>query len=665
MLISENTQTFAYRPDVDGLRAIAVLSVVGYHYDFQLVASGFLGVDVFFVISGFVITKSLQERRASSLKEFLVLFWTRRVKRLFPALINVVVLSTCLAWTVGSASSAKFTGITGLSALAGMSNLYFYRNSVDYWGTGVELNFLTQSWSLGVEEQFYFFLPLLLYIFGLAGVGRNTSKTLRNIGRHALELLTLLSLVGFLLLASNRPEAVFYLSPFRFWELGVGVLLCISSPVRQLNLRLSSAIATVSMVLLLLSLSTYVSEGSARLQVLTATLCTAMLILFSPHSFVIQRVLTARPMLYIGRISYSLYLWHWTVLVLFKWMAPLASASRFVALAISFVLAHLSYRLLELPLRSRKWKLVGDSELLTGLLVIGVTIALLGASIPIAARAKNDPWRGVQMVHNELRCHAPKWTKTPLTDCLLVPDTRLPTMYVLGDSNAGNLIPSLTAAFPNVQLRYLTDSELSLAMSRDQLMPTTASRLSELLDFIQTHVGYPDVIIMAFSRDTFSYTQRTNQAVGSIDYSIGSPRTFDPAAKSNLNFELALGEIAKQTQRVGAKLVLFDGLPKLCSHVQYDVGKSRHPENPCTGRSADSLTDRAGSSAMLHRVAKKFQAEVVDAHSYLCPEADCQSVFGGKLWTWDASPHFVNINDQVLSPFFSNVGRYWFNRPND
>lgn len=648
-----------YRPDIDGLRAVAVLAVVAYHFDLQPLASGFLGVDVFFVISGFVIANSLQKRDAVTVRGFLLVFWTRRMKRLFPALVFVVAISVLVAAVIASSQSAWFTGVTGMSALIGMSNLYFYRNSVDYWGATTELNFLTHTWSLGVEEQFYFLLPLLFYGFGLGG--RQGSALQKLAGKSLLFLLVLTSLSGFLLLAVSNPEAVFYLSPFRFWQLGIGVLLCILWPARQTSFRLAPTVAPIAMVVLLFVLTRPASAEVARASALTASLSTAALILFLPQSPLVFQLLTAKPMLYIGRISYSLYLWHWTVLVLFRWVTQLSTADKVVALVLSLILAQLTHRLIEEPLRSQTWKQLIGSELSTGLVVIGTTITLLSTSILIAARLKDDPWADVHMVHADLMCHDPKWTQTPLTDCLSAPTNGLPNLYVLGDSHAGNLVPSLKAAFPEVNLRYLTDSKLSSAMLRDRSDPAKEGRLSEILEFISLQIENQDVVLLAFSRDSFAYQQEKG-ASRITDFAKGSPRLYDTQAARNINFESALEAIARQVGRVGARFVLFDGLPKLCSHIEFDIGKTKRPSNPCTGITSQSLSDRRGSSAMLHRVAEKFQGEVVDSHSFLCPAVECDSVINGKLWTWDGSPHFVNINDKVLAPFFANAGSKWFSR---
>jgi hypothetical protein len=411
--------------------------------------------------------------------------------------------------------------------------------------------------------------------------------------------------------------------------------------------------------LLILVLSRPSSDGVTPLTVLAASFSTAALIHIAPKGRCISRFLSVPLMLYVGRISYSLYLWHWSVLVLFRWATPLKTADTLMALILSFGLAHASYRVVEQPLRTREWKRIGGSELPIGLGMIGAMSITLAASIVVTAQVKDDPWKGVRMVHAALKCHDPKWSQNPIKDCLFASDSDLPNLYVLGDSHAGNLIPSVRAAFPTTNVLYLTDAQLSTAMLQSGDTPSGYRRLSDTLSFIDSRLQNNDIVLVAFSRDTFSYLGE-DTSNGQKDFAVGSPRLYDRIATRNLNFESALEVIAIHVKRVGARIVLFDGLPRLCSHAEFEIGKARSPQNPCSGDTEESLMDREGFSSMLRRVASNSGAEVIDAHQFLCPTPECHSTINGKLWTWDASPHFININDKVLAPFFRTIGKEWF-----
>src|SRR6478735_7499820 len=165
-----------YRPDVDGLRALAVVAVIINHFSNTLLPGGYLGVDIFFVISGFVITASLVHQQSKNCFEFLVAFYVRRVKRLLPALVVFVIVigvSICL-FDPAPELSLK----TGASSLLGLSNLYLLRQSTDYFAPSTALNPFTHTWSLGVEEQFYFLFPVVVWFSGITRTGTIGSRKL-------------------------------------------------------------------------------------------------------------------------------------------------------------------------------------------------------------------------------------------------------------------------------------------------------------------------------------------------------------------------------------------------------------------------------------------------------------------------------------------------------
>ena len=179
-----------YFPHIDGLRAFAVIAVIIYHYNENLLTSGLLGVDIFFVISGFVITKYLAGIEISNWPLFLKNFYARRIKRLFPALFFCVV-SSALALTFLTSSPSPEIFFTGAFSLLGAANIFLYFNAADYFATDSTLNAFTHTWSLGIEEQFYLFYPI---IFGLLGLNAITSSN-----KIKLTLFATLIFISFLL----------------------------------------------------------------------------------------------------------------------------------------------------------------------------------------------------------------------------------------------------------------------------------------------------------------------------------------------------------------------------------------------------------------------------------------------------------------------------------
>lgn len=233
-MINKNQQKSSisnnYRPEIDGLRAIAVIAVIINHFNKALLPSGFLGVDIFFVISGYVITSSLANREHKSMGDFLLGFYSRRVKRLVPSLITCIVITSVVGVLFIPSVSPEFTGslATGRNALFGLSNLSLFNLSTDYFAISTEFNLFTQTWSLGVEEQFYLIFPLILWVTGFI---RSHSSGKRNL-LFWMILLSALSLCTYVWLSYVNPPAAYFLMPCRFWELGLG---CITFLTLQLE----------------------------------------------------------------------------------------------------------------------------------------------------------------------------------------------------------------------------------------------------------------------------------------------------------------------------------------------------------------------------------------------------------------------------------------------
>ena len=183
-----------YRPEIDGLRAFAVVAVIINHFNKEILPNGYLGVDIFFVISGFVITSSLYQRPSKNFKDFISGFYERRIKRLVPALSVFVLIMSIMICLVNPEPTLSLR--TGLTSLFGLSNLYLLKQSTDYFAQTTELNVFTHTWSLGIEEQFYILFPFLIWF---SGFGRQTKNGTRNLFL-IVGILSIASLIGFLYL---------------------------------------------------------------------------------------------------------------------------------------------------------------------------------------------------------------------------------------------------------------------------------------------------------------------------------------------------------------------------------------------------------------------------------------------------------------------------------
>jgi peptidoglycan/LPS O-acetylase OafA/YrhL len=334
-----------YRPDVDGLRAVAVLSVIFYHIDSALIPGGYLGVDVFFVISGYLITSIIrreQERGCFSLANF----YERRVRRIMPALLLVLVVTTVVSSALLLPLDLTGYGKSLLATLSFVANIYFFLDT-HYFAAAAELKPLLHMWSLGVEEQFYLVFPLMLML--LVRFRRAVLPIIVG-----LTVISLLTNIAALYLGKANPA--FYLIPFRAWELGFGAILAICLQATQVA-RQSSIAAFTGVILLSLALAGI--NWLDRFSVPTpffAVVGTTLLI-WAHHGGLtpVGRVLASRPFVAVGLISYSLYLWHWPMLVLPRYflVRELTPIEAIGAVLASMAMAAFSLRYVEKPFRQK------------------------------------------------------------------------------------------------------------------------------------------------------------------------------------------------------------------------------------------------------------------------------------------------------------------------
>lgn len=320
-------KTKAYRQEIDGLRAFSVVAVLINHLNPAWLPGGFLGVDIFFVISGYVVTSSLLARQETSRLSFLGQFYRRRFRRLMPALIlNVVVVAIAFAMVVPPMEDLHAATLrTGISALFRVSNLYLLRQGSNHFARDNHYIVFLHTWSLGVEEQFYLVWPALLLLCG-PGVPGASRLSLRWLKLACLGLLTVSLALFVMLHLRGQPERAFILTPARFWDLTTGSLAYLlhrgSGTARDLGTRLPiekvrgplSVVILLSLAGLLLVPETFSLFSTIAITILSA----ALLVLTQPQSLA-GRFLRHPLSVSIGLLSYSLYLWHWPVIVLFRW----------------------------------------------------------------------------------------------------------------------------------------------------------------------------------------------------------------------------------------------------------------------------------------------------------------------------------------------------------
>jgi peptidoglycan/LPS O-acetylase OafA/YrhL len=450
-----------YRPDIDGLRAVAVLLVVFHHAFPSLLPSGFIGVDVFFVISGFLIStiifKNLEEGTFSFLD-----FYKRRVKRIFPALSLVLIASFVCGWFVLLPADYKQLGKHMAAGAAFVSNFAFWSES-GYFDGGSKLKPLLHLWSLGIEEQYYIFWPLIVWFLWKRQV---------NLVKISIAFF-ILSFIVNVVIAKGNAVAAFYSPASRFWELLIGSVLAYTklhplswrqlaatkfrasphaehaNPSKANNL---SAWAGV----LLLTIGVYFINPERRFPgfwALFPTVAAFLLIKSGPKAWFNQYILSNRLFVWVGLISFPLYLWHWPLLVFAEiHSGVLGTLAKLGLIALSIVLSWLTYRFVERPIRFGKL-IVETKKVPLALCTILLATAILGGytyqrdgfdfRFPkfIQALLHNQPkldegWRTGQCILDQGH---PSSEFSP--SC--VDKDKRPLIFLWGDSHAAALYPGL------------------------------------------------------------------------------------------------------------------------------------------------------------------------------------------------------------------------------
>jgi peptidoglycan/LPS O-acetylase OafA/YrhL len=443
-----------YLPHIDGLRAVAVLAILLFHLNVPGAQGGFLGVDIFFVISGFLITGQIS-RLAVKNKFSLLNFYLRRARRLLPALFTTLLVSMTVGLYVLSPHDLVLLAKSVLASEFFYSNLYFW-STAGYFSDISQSNILLHTWSLAIEEQFYLIWPLLLLalIKGLTSGGRSWA------------LLTLLaaSVISSIWAAEAAPEAAFYLLPFRFHEFLMGALAYQFSATYQRRLNAIGSWKLPAVGALLIVGSFFVIDENTTfpgLMSLPPTIGTALLLLSSPPRLV-SRFLTWVPLKHIGLASYSIYLIHWP-LIAFTQRAPLApdgSISRLIIFVSSITLGYVSYRLIEGPFRNSANTIYQPKAFMLIML-----LSLAGLTIFVAMTLNHDGYPDrfssvLQMNQDDLYKERERyWSQFGRNDDSQLKINDDPEyVLIIGNSHAQDLVYALRQnAFPG-NLRFIITS---------------------------------------------------------------------------------------------------------------------------------------------------------------------------------------------------------------
>lgn len=645
--------TTAFRSDVEGLRALAVLPIVAFHLNPDWCPGGFIGVDVFFVISGYLITRMiLAEGGAFSFRRFYV----RRVFRLFPALLTTLAVSLAVGWKL--MPPEDYAGLAGsaLAAAAGVSNVYFYL-TLDYFNDASIYHPLLHTWSLGVEEQFYLIWPALIV---LAASRRRT--TLAVMGLLGLSVASL-----FVLDRGIDPSFAFYMMPLRVFEFAAGAALVRSeaSWERTAGAGLQLIAGVAGFTLLMLSFWLFSEEtpwpGPAALM---PTAATALLILAGRSGM--WRSILGNPLFRgIGRISYSLYLVHWPVVVFHRYATalPPSVGEALVLAALMILLATAMYFGIETPFRLGKskgaatraaeafWRSASTWPLaLTRGRIVGVAAGLFAASGAFIVGNDGVPSRLMrkQVQHSDQGLtFAGDMCSHRQNRCSFGERTSKTIVYVVGDSHALNLIHGLDGLFREAGIHGIAFFDHgclfargTATYARGRIDEKCAATVEETFAHIE-ETAAPVI----FALNYLGYRGRSGEHRPGVGPT-GPDAYFDWLAKRLQETFAGIGGderklvIVRQTYSTGIDL------PK-CIFSPTQQGKGA-PD--CTVRTlAEANETSAAADGVVDRLAAAFpHALILNPRTAFCSESGCTVRDGDRLFLRDAS-HLTNVGSDFLA----------------
>jgi peptidoglycan/LPS O-acetylase OafA/YrhL len=670
-----------YVPHIDGLRALAVLAVMAYHLQERWLPGGFAGVDVFFVISGFVVSASVAKWDGGGLGRFLGYFYARRMQRIAPALLACLLL-TGFATTllVPFAWLSHANELTGLHAFFGLSNWYLATHQESYVAPATDFNPYLHTWSLGVEEQFYLLFPLLFFAWTRSRRGRVLATCLFAIALAA-------SLAWAARLGKTDPGAAFYLITTRLWELAAGVLLfalLARWPARKdgrTRQHVLSAGAWCSLALLAFALATAAPSAFPWPGALPAVLGTLGLLGFlgaGTSRGVLHGALGHPAMAAIGRLSYSLYLWHWPVYVLMRWTCGLESAAtRGVAVVLTFVLAGLSWRLVEQPLRYSPWlrRLPRTAIVAGGLATIAAAWALAGrgmeargtVALTTVSRHAADWYPEAPVALADLPGCRVETQVAPAGNTFVAIRSRTgctppaappPTVFVIGDSHASaylGLLGEHVLRSGATVVHYPNPGCTLVSLQPERERGNCPAQARDAIADILARARPGDVLFLAALR-----LPRLSNQYGTVDQA----RAWQDATGA--------ASLARRRQAEDEALALLAPLAERGLHIVLDAPKPVLPSPPfrCADwfNAGNPICQPGLSIARAEmeryrqpvldsfaRMAARMPALTVwDPFPVLCPGETCQAMRDGRPLFFDGD-HISGYANHLLLPSFTRM----------
>lgn len=649
-------RALSYRPDIDGLRALAVAAVVLFHYRVPGFGGGFVGVDVFFLISGYLITGLIlkqMDEGGFSLRQF----YERRIRRIFPALFAMLAVATIVAAILFFPISFGKFGKSLLATSFFASNFEFWREA-GYFDVAADQKPLLHLWSIAVEEQFYLIFPALLLLIGAR------SKARLAFGVAAIFAA---SLAFSIWSAHHARTAGYYLLPSRMWELMLGALLAIGAVKIPAKGKLNDIASIGGLALIGYSIFRY-SHSTPFPGVAALIPCAgAALIVAADQRAALNRALSLKPVVFLGLISYSLYLWHWPIYVfgraaLFRAPTPLETTG---LIGLSIALAAASWRYVEQPFRNRSFRLPRP-VLFRG---AGVAMAATAACAAVLVLGHGLPQRfspNIRAILAEASDHEPRIHECfGLTAddvrkgrlCAIGAKAERASFLLWGDSHADALIPA-------VQSVAKRQGRGGLFAGTDSCPPLLGVKRADTAKCAAFNEAVAKIATSKAIKEVILEARWAKNAEGS---SFGQ----EPAGRVRLYDDISPGRTEKETRDVfyrgldrtvaalrsaGKKVILVASVPEVGFPVPPVLARAKLAD-PNAKLTTSAAVYRERQKFVLWSFAqmrKRYGAEVVYPDRVLCPDGACRVALNGRPLYRDAH-HLSVFGAKQLTPLLAEV----------
>jgi peptidoglycan/LPS O-acetylase OafA/YrhL len=648
-------QTNQYRPDIDGLRAITISAVVAFHVGLPGVTGGFVGVDIFFVLSGFLITSMLFQEAMQTGQISLQAFYARRVRRLLPVSSFVLIVSIFLAYFFLSPIGYEQLLFARSAAAATVftSNIYFWKTSGGYFDGPSDQIPLLHTWSLSVEEQFYLVWPLLLIL--MIRFANRRSIKLRSLVLLVLTMMFVGSLSASIYLSREASTSGFYLMPARVWELAAGAILgvllhekvILHNPQQRWFAETYALFGLLAIGIACFYFDTTMSfPGWVAVLPVAGTIALILSGFISNKTFVFT-LLSAKPMVWLGKLSYGWYLWHWPLLAFFKIenFGEYDVAQNLIISLIALILAYLTFRHIENPIRFSRpgWFATNRGTLKMGVLLILATLIvtsfLLGLRSLVQESITSKQVNFAYADFSPLRFKCSRDGSKPLQtlknpDCEIGSKNNPHTIVVWGDSHSDHWMPLIVDYFKNHQIIQYSMPGCPPLKGNEQIMVKNCRPFNDqVIASLGMNKNIKGIILAARWPAYVGSTAIQNKQKKDI------PIYFDSSATSTQEaldiLKVSLDRTLTMISRSDLKILVLGPTPEFKYSVPECVVK-KSPQFCQSSRIENDIYREKVLSVLQEVVAKYPNARFADAYEALCNGQHCPAIKNDQLLYGDA-----------------------------